>query len=101
VLLNLFVNSKDALIQKAIATPKIKICAYDYEENYVITIEDNALGIEDSLLPKIFDLYFTTKKDGSGVGLHISKIIIEKHFEGKLKVENTKSGVRFTIILNK
>ena len=101
VLLNLFVNSKDALIQKAIATPKIKISAYDYEENYVITIEDNALGIEDNLLPKIFDLYFTTKKDGSGVGLHISKIIIEKHFEGMLKVENTKSGVRFTIILNK
>ena len=58
-------------------------------------------GIDESVLERIFEPYFTTKEqgEGTGIGLYMSKIIIEKNMGGKLDVQNTERGAQFTIIL--
>ena len=97
VLLNLIKNSEDALNEKNITKKKIMLSV----ENKCIKISDNAGGIDEEILPKIFDPYFSTKtkKDGTGLGLYMSKVIIEDHCDGLLKVENIEEGVMFEIIL--
>ncbi len=99
VLLNLLVNSKDALIKNSIENPTINIYAKELNGSIEFILEDNANGIDEDILDQVFDIYFTTKEDGSGIGLYISKIIIEKHFNGELKLQNKEDGVQFKIIL--
>ena len=86
VLLNLIKNAEDALIDKKIDKPKIVINIYDNK----LTIKDNAGGIRDEIIDKIFDPYFSTKtkKDGTGLGLYMSKTIVEEHCKGTLSVRN-------------
>lgn len=66
-----------------------------------IGIEDNAGGILEDVLPKIFDQNFTTKdKDhGTGIGLYMSKSIIEEHLKGRIYANNINEGVKFTIVI--
>jgi C4-dicarboxylate-specific signal transduction histidine kinase len=82
VLLNLIKNAEDILIEKEIKNPKIKIVALDTS----ITVSDNGGGVPSDIIDKIFDPYFSTKtkKDGTGLGLYMSKTIIEDHCKGKL-----------------
>ncbi|WP_428738022.1 sensor histidine kinase [Sulfurimonas sp.] len=100
VILNLVSNGIEALVSKAIEKPFIKI---NFNQG-TITIEDNALGIDARTKEQIFLPYFTTKKEGSGIGLYISKTIIEKHFAGSLTHKNTNKGslfiIRLKVILN-
>jgi PAS domain S-box-containing protein len=97
VILNLIKNAEDALIEKKIDNPEIIIEI----DGRTLTVRDNAGGIPKEILPKIFDPYFSTKleKDGTGLGLYMSKIIIEEHCEGRLTVENGTEGAIFRIIL--
>jgi len=97
VLLNIIKNAQDALIDKTIESPQITIKA----DNTKITISDNAGGIPEHIIDKIFDPYFSTKtkKDGTGLGLYMSKIIIEEHCRGRLNVLNDEKGAVFTIAL--
>ncbi|WP_419769461.1 MAG: c-type heme family protein [Candidatus Marinarcus sp.] len=91
VFLNIINNSKDALVKNNVEPPRyVLIDAVDTPEYVTITIIDNAGGIDESMLDKIFDQYFTTKEkgEGTGIGLYMSKEIVEKHLHGKLKVEN-------------
>jgi len=99
VILNILKNAKDVLIEKSIKNPQIKITAYDEAEYVVLFIEDNAGGITVEPKGKIFEPYFTTKDDsnGTGIGLYMSKIIIDKNMKGKLRVRNTKNGAKFGI----
>ena len=75
----------------------------EYVENdhFVITITDNAGGIAEDVIGRIFDPYFTTKEDGkgTGIGLYISKMIVESHMNGVLSVENRDDGAIFKIVL--
>jgi len=94
VLLNLLTNAKDIFLQREVISPKITITI---NKNY-ISVLDNAGGIPKEILHLIYEPYFTTKKANSGIGLYMSKMIIEKHMEGKLSVENGLDGAVFTII---
>ena len=103
VLLNIINNAKDILIEEGVKTPKIIISAYE-EDNYVVLyIEDNGGGIFVEPKGKIFEPYFTTKEDsnGTGIGLYMSKIIVDKNMRGKLRVRNTKDGAKFAIFVPK
>ena len=66
-----------------------------------MTIQDNAGGIPDEILPRVFEPYFTTKEQGkgTGIGLYISKLIIESNMSSLLEVENNNNGALFTIKL--
>ena len=97
VLLNLIKNAEDALLENNSANPTITITT---QENRLM-VEDNGGGIAEDILSKIFDPYFSTKneKNGAGLGLYMSKMIVEEHCGGKLEVQNTKDGALFTIVL--
>ncbi len=97
VVLNIINNAKDALVDKMIDNPTIIIKL----NNNILSIEDNAGGIPEELINKIFEPYFTTKDqgEGTGLGLYMSKIIIENNMHSQLLVENGLRGAIFTIKL--
>jgi PAS domain S-box-containing protein len=101
VILNLLKNSEDVLCEKEIPRPQIWIRT-SHEDNMIcLEIEDNGGGIPEDIIYKVFDPYFSTKmdKDGTGIGLYMSKMIIEQHANGYLKVRNTSLGACFKISL--
>lgn len=101
VVINIIQNAKDALLSQMVFSPLITIKVYSENDCIITTIEDNAGGIPDDIMPKIFNPYFSTKDAsiGTGIGLYMSKVIIEKNMGGELKVENIGKGALFTIIL--
>ena len=101
VILNLLKNAEDALLSNNIKNPKIRVKTLKKQQMMVIVVEDNAGGIPESLKNKIFDPYFSTKgkKNGTGLGLYMSKIIIEEHCQGKLYFKNSEFGTAFFIEL--
>lgn len=101
VILNLLDNAKDVFIERDIVAPKITIDISATEKQIMINIEDNAGGIDASFIDKIFDIYFSTKqkKGGSGLGLYMSKLILEKKGMGYINVINTKEGALFYITI--
>ena len=103
VILNVLKNAEDALVEVASKNPMIMISAYDTTEDIILEISDNAGGIPDEILDKLFDPYFSTKekKDGTGLGLYMSKIIVEEHCQGLLEVSNNEKGACFRIKFNK
>ena len=99
VIFNILNNSKQAIEEKKINNPKIVINIAEQNKKVVLKISDNALGIPKNIINNIFDPYFTTKEDGMGIGLYMSKVIIETHMKGKLEVKNIPNGVLFEISL--
>ncbi|MFT7002782.1 MAG: signal transduction histidine kinase [Sulfurimonas sp.] len=98
--LNLLSNSIDAFNEKKVQTRNIQIRTYENNETTVIEFEDNALGIENHVIARIFNPHITTKQDsnGTGIGLYMSSQIVQKH-NGTINVENTKSGALFRIVI--
>ncbi|MDN5052138.1 sensor histidine kinase [Aliarcobacter butzleri] len=99
VILSLVSNSIDALKNRH--NPKISINVISSSAEVIIEILDNAGGIKAKNLKKIFEPYFSTKEEGTGIGLYLSKIIIEESFGGKLQVQNIKDGAKFSIFIEK
>lgn len=101
VLLNIFKNAEDVFLEKNIQNATISVHAYQKENHAYIEVEDNAGGVPEDIMQMIFDPYFSTKskQDGTGLGLYMSKAIIEEHCAGKLMVKNTNEGACFTIKL--
>lgn len=99
VLLNLFKNAHDAILEQHRADGEIRIRIQDAEKRVRISVDDNAGGIDPELLEQIFDIYFTTKQtqEGTGLGLYMSRYIVEESFGGKIWAENVPGGARFII----
>ena len=99
VILNIVNNAKDALVEKDIKNKEIHIEIDSDEKDGFIKISDNAGGIDDTVISRIFEPYFTTKEqgEGTGLGLYMSKMIIEDNMAGTLDVSNIKDGVVFNI----
>lgn len=99
VLLNILSNSREACIERCTADPFIHIRITRENEHSVVYISDNCGGIADDVMPKIFDPYFTTRSPdrGTGIGLYMSKVIIEQNMGGHLTACNTEGGVEFRI----
>ena len=101
VILNLLNNAKEQLLEKRIKDAQIKLKSYDENGVVVLEISDNALGIDETIIESIFDPYFSTKleKNGTGLGLYMSKQIIEEYHDGSISVKNVRGGALFTIKL--
>ncbi len=99
VLLNILMNARDAVVERNVRNPRISVRSFLDGDKPVVTISDNAGGIAGDILDKIFDPYFTTKGQdkGTGIGLFMSKTIIEKNMGGRLTARNTGDGAEFRI----
>jgi len=98
-LLNILMNARDAHLEREMCEPKVIIRIGKSSEKTLVSISDNAGGIPEEIIGKIFDPYFTTKDPdrGTGVGLFMSKGIIEKNMGGRITVRNTGDGAEFRI----
>ena len=101
VLINLIKNAKEILIERKKENKKIFITLKEKGEHFIFNICDNGGGVDDEIIDKIFDPYFTTKgeKNGTGLGLYMSRTIVEKHLFGSLSVSNKDGGACFKITL--
>ena len=99
VLLAILQNAKEALAACNVRDPQVTITVREENGKSVVTIADNAGGIPDDIIQKVFDPYFTTKgpDKGTGIGLFMSKAIIENNMGGRLTVRNTSDGAEFRI----
>ncbi|MDX9960040.1 MAG: ATP-binding protein [Aliarcobacter sp.] len=103
VILNLLSNAKDILIERQIKNPKIELEIKDGNHYALVKIKDNAGGVDASIIDKIFEPYFTTRHQtqGTGIGLYMSKNIIERNMHGYINVVNVEDGALFTVKVDK
>lgn len=100
VLLNILLNCRDAFAERNIDRQRIvTITVFKENNKSVVTIADNAGGIPEDIVDKIFDPYFTTKgpDQGTGIGLYMAQAIIDKNMGGRLTVSNTADGAEFRV----
>ena len=101
VLLNILKNAQDVFSEKEVHSPHIMLKTRSLDNEVELSISDNAGGISEDQKLYIFDPYFTTKekRDGTGLGLYMSKMIVEDHCEGNIRVENREEGACFILTL--
>ena len=101
ILLNIIQNAKEALISNKIESPMIKIIGYSKNDSLYIDIIDNAGGINEDNLPLIFNENYTTKEtqNGNGLGLYLTKVILEEHLKSSIEAISITNGTMFRIIL--
>ena len=100
VLLNILLNCRDAFEGRSIDRQRvITITIFRENSRSVVTVADNAGGIPERIIDKIFDPYFTTKgpDKGTGIGLYMAKTIIEKNMDGRLTARNRAGGAEFRV----
>ncbi len=100
-ILNLLSNAKDVLTQRNIKDPFIELTIKTGKKYAIVTVEDNGGGISPEVADRIYEPYFTTKhaKKGTGIGLYMSKTIIEENMGGFISFSNTKQGALFKVKL--
>jgi len=98
IILNLISNAKEAIIENKEERGEITISIYSKGNKGYLTIVDNGGGIKPDAIEHVFDPYFTTKERGTGVGLYMSKMIIERNMEGEIQAENVGKGAKFSVI---
>lgn len=101
VVLNLLRNAQEAILQNGVLDGRIVIRTYKDNSDAVFEVLDNGGGIKEEILEKVFDPYFSTKdkKNSTGLGLYMSRVIVQKHLKGTLGCFNSENGAVFRIIL--
>ena len=101
VIINLIKNAQDILAEKRVKNPLIKIDLKIENAYSILLVSDNGGGVPITIIDRLFEPYFTTKHQsvGTGLGLYMSKTIIEKNFKGKLLIENIDDGATFKIVV--
>ena len=101
VILNLINNAKDVLFELKVPNPKIIVKTQTRKEFVMVNVSDNGGGIQKDIMEHVFEPYFTTKDEGkgTGIGLYMSKMIIEENMNGYLSVVNNDLGAEFTILV--
>jgi C4-dicarboxylate-specific signal transduction histidine kinase len=99
VIINILNNAKDALNERDIQDSWIHIDLHSQDQKIILTIEDNAGGVNETVKTHMFEPYFTTKhkSQGTGLGLHMSYKIVTESFGGNLYMQNTTNGAKFFI----
>ena len=99
VMLNLIKNAQDVIVQNCVEEPKIFISSRCKKEKLIVEVCDNGGGVDCEIKERVFEPYFSTKEssNGTGLGLYMSKMIIEEHLNGKLSVYNSEDGACFRI----
>jgi signal transduction histidine kinase len=98
VLLNLLGNARDAILDRRTPEGKVTVRLARDDGHARLTVRDNGGGIPAEVLPRIFDPYFTTKEKGTGIGLYMSKMIVENNMDGSIEACNIENGAEFTIV---
>ncbi|MFA7241200.1 MAG: PAS domain S-box protein [Sulfuricellaceae bacterium] len=96
-MLNFLANAKDVLVEKNAPIKTIEITAHEEGQYIVVCIRDNGGGIPAKIMDKIFDPYFTSKENGTGIGLYMTRVIVEQHLHGKISFGNTQTGAEFIL----
>jgi len=99
VLLNILANAKEASIERGVVAPCIHISFGSENGQGKVSIRDNAGGVPDEVAAKIFDPYYTTKERGTGIGLYMSKTIIENNMKGQILFRNVDGGAEFSLLV--
>jgi PAS domain S-box-containing protein len=98
VILNILNNAREVLVERKVAAPVVKVQLSWFGDKSLVAITDNAGGVPEEIIDRIFDPYFTTKgAGGTGIGLYISKTIIEQNMKGVLTVRNNGDGAEFRL----
>jgi signal transduction histidine kinase len=100
VLINIFANAKDAIREREVSPGRVEIRIGQDARRAWVDIRDNAGGIPDAVLDKVFDAYFTTREKGTGIGLYMSRIIM-RNMGGDIEARNVGNGAEFRVILPK
>ena len=97
--MNILINARDVFRERKVANPQLAITISGHKGRSLVTIADNAGGIASDVINRVFDPYFTTKPPdkGTGIGLFMSKMIIERNMGGSLSVRNSDDGAEFVI----
>ena len=98
VVLNILTNAEEA-IRRSGVDGKIQIDLRRNEDRSILSVQDNGGGIPVAILDRIFDPYFTTKRRGSGIGLYMSRMIIERNLQGNIIAENRGAGTLISVSL--
>jgi PAS domain S-box-containing protein len=98
VLLNLLGNAKDAILARKVKPGHVEIEVGHAGGNGYVLVRDNGGGIPEDVIGKIFDPYFTTREAGTGIGLYMSKMIVESNMQGRIEARNTANGAEFRVV---
>jgi len=102
VILNLVNNAIDILLEISKEDARIVIKSEVLSESVKISVVDNGSGVEEKNIDKIFEPYFSTKgKNGTGLGLYMSQMIMQKQFGTKIEISSSPKGASFAIIVPK
>ena len=95
--LNLLANAKEAICDRQISDGQIRVTLRQEGDYAVLRVEDNGGGFSPDIMPRLFDPYFTTKDAGTGIGLYMTKMIIERNMDGAISAENSEKGACFIL----
>ena len=99
VFMNLLSNGKQAILAQALRKGRISIHLQEKDGQGCLQVRDNGGGIPEEHLERIFELYFSTREAGTGIGLYLSRQIIEQSLKGRILVRNTEEGAEFTVLI--